>query len=426
MDTNTISIDIDLLKVLAKKDLYNKYIGYIKEYSLISNTKTILDDIPAYFSFYPERDEVDWAEFGNWFGLVRHSNWKKEKLEMYQAVFTSIRTSAPANENIIKHFIKLDYASRVNGVVQAIFTGRQDVDLQLVTSIMDEYSSSINSTTTTSMFASTDLTKVLNEYVRSSGLEWRLEDLNVSVGPLHKSDFVLIAARPETGKTSLLCSEFTYMVGQLPPDREAIIFNNEERGKLFLRLVEAATGWGLVDIVRDEKAALSAYTAVTGGIDRIRVCEPEGGLTTTDIERVLREGKYGLIGINVLDKVQGFGKLDEVARMRELAKWCRGLASKYAPVIAVQQADASASGQRYLTMNQIYGSKTGMQGEADVILMLGCEDPGFNERYLSVAKNKLPGGPRTVDSLKHGKFEIEFDPSTGRFSSRVYRKAGQP
>ena len=74
-------------------------------------------------------------------------------------------------------------------------------------------------------------------------------------------------------------------------------------------------------------------------------------------------------------------------------------------------------------MAQLYGSKTGIQGEADVILMIGCEDNGQDIRYISIPKNKLPGGPRSVPGLRHGKFEVNFDHQTGRFTSNMYKRS---
>jgi len=51
-----------------------------------------------------------------------------------------------------------------------------------------------------------------------SGLEWRLEELNLSLGPVNKGDLVLVAARPEVGKTTFLTSEISYMLSQTEGD----------------------------------------------------------------------------------------------------------------------------------------------------------------------------------------------------------------
>ena len=91
-------------------------------------------------------------------------------------------------------------------------------------------------------------------------------------------------------------------------------------------------------------------------------------------------------------------------------------------MFVVAQADASAEGVRWLDQSQLYGSKTGMQGEADVQLMIGKDnEPGHEgDRFISIVKNKTSGGPRCNPSLRHGKFEVTFDGERARFRSKSW------
>lgn len=420
------SADIDLLNVLKTKEYLEKYLPYVKEYACSGYTMDILKDIPEYFKFYPSEVEVDWPKFQTWFRLIRHPTWKKERHELFELVFSSLVAASGLSKNteIINHFIRLDYATRIAAKCREVEEGKL-ATLEPLQDLLDTYSaaSGVKLGAGEDMFASNDIKRLLDEMLRSTGLEWRLEDLNRSLGPLHKGDLVMVAARPEVGKTSFLCSEFTYMAGQLPEGQEAIIFNNEERNRLLLRLLMTGTGMSLVDIGMDEDKAVTSYkAAIKGGMDRIRIVEPEGGFSTRDVERVLSKGNYGLIGINVMDKVTGFDKMEQdVARQRELAKWARGIASKYAPTVVVYQADGSAEGHKWLNQSQVYGSKTGVQGEADALLMIGADPNEEDKRYVSVAKNKLPGGKRSMAKLRHGKFEVAFDQATGRYTSLEFK-----
>ena len=54
-------------------------------------------------------------------------------------------------------------------------------------------------------------------------------------------------------------------------------------------------------------------------------------------------------------------------------------------------------------MNMLYGSQTGIQGEADLIIMLGRKDHGYT-RYISLPKNKLltPGDKR----MRNGRWTV--------------------
>lgn len=418
--------DADLLNVLKKKENMERYLKYVKEYACTGYTMDILKDIPEYYKFYPNEDDIEWPKFQTWFRIIRHPTWKKEKHEIFEMVFANLQKASevPPSGEVVSHFIRIDFATRIHEECRSVADGRS-FTMAGVAGLLEDYErvSGTPLLGTTNSFASTDIKRLLDDMFRASGLEWRLEDLNRALGPLHTGDLVVVVARPEVGKTSFVCSEFTHMVAQLPPGREAVLFNNEERNKLMLRLLCSGSGMSLVDVAMDEAKAIAAYEKNIGGpIDRIKIVEPEGGLHVRDIERVLSRGNFGLIGINVMDKVSGFeGSEQDVHRQRELAKWARNIASKYAPVMAVYQADASAEGQKFLNQSQVYGSKTAIQGEADALVMIGKEPENEDRRFISVPKNKLPGGKRTLPGRRHGKFEVNFDDATGRYTSIEFK-----
>lgn len=75
-------------------------------------------------------------------------------------------------------------------------------------------------------FISDDLEELADSAVKQQGLRWRLSTLNQMLGSLRKGDFGFIFARPETGKTTFLASETTFMAEQLSPDSGPIIWFN--------------------------------------------------------------------------------------------------------------------------------------------------------------------------------------------------------
>jgi len=70
-------------------------------------------------------------------------------------------------------------------------------------------------------------------------------------------------------------------------------------------------------------------------------------------------------------------------------------------------------------MNQLRGSKTDKIGEADAIITIGkSNEPGMDlQRYIHVPKNKLFGGDETIETHRHGCFEVEIKPSIARYIS---------
>ncbi|HZC80992.1 MAG TPA: DnaB-like helicase C-terminal domain-containing protein [Nitrospiraceae bacterium] len=421
------SYESQLLRTLADRTTYEVYRPYVKEYVTLPEAMTIVDDMGAWFEWFPEAVAIDWDKFLGWSRLELHATWKPDKWEVYKMIAETAAAQPAPDSTIISRFQDLDTAAQIRLKADEVLARGGSTALDDIQGILDGYRGTKvgtdgSKTAKEPALVLDTLEDLLDNVSRSGGLSWRLEDLNRSVGPLRQSDLVFIAARPEVGKTTFICSEIAYMTPQLPEGKHAIIFNNEEAGrKVKLRAIQAALGLAISDIAANSKTAQTDYDRALGG-RKIQVCHSTS-LSTTDIERHLRSGTYSLVAINVLDKLQGFSKLEGVERIRALGIWARGIADKYGVVFATLQADASAEGERWLTQAQIYGSKTGLQGEADVQIMIGRDlNPAYSERrFLNIVKNKLPGGPKTEPKLKHGQFEVGFDGERARFYSMAYK-----
>lgn len=419
-----MSIDIPLLKFLSEREQYDRYRRFIKSNALLSEAELILNDMGEWLRCYPSSTAVEWEAFALWFRVVRHPMYTREKHEMYDKLFERIKSTAPTTDaSIINKFVELDYAGQIMGILDKLSRG-EFASIEDISGIIERYRMEVGGVSKgdDDSFVAPDLAGIVDDMYRSGGVNWRLEDLNISVGPLRGGDMVIVGARPETGKTSFICSEMTYMAQQLPEDKDVIIFNNEEDGrKIFARLVQCALAKTMGEIAMDDKASMDAYEKLLKRINRIKVVHKEGTLSAHDIDRITKAGNYGMVCINVLDKVITSNRDQaEVERVRSLAQWARNLGIRTgATVFAVMQADGSAEGQAWLNQGQLYGSKTGVQGEADVIIMIGHSGE-FDTRYISVCKNKLPGSPKTDPTLKHGKFDVAFDPMTGLFTSKRY------
>lgn len=420
----TTSPDITLLALLATKENYVKYKKLVsKEAISLSETGQLLADFGSYYASFPSDTEIDFDKFQTYATVVRHGEWKREKHDAFQAIMARVRDAKASgvDSSIVDHFNRIKTANDIIEIASDVANGTKDDLSPIITLVEKHKREAIGTSDVSDLFGPTDLTDILAKRVRSSGLEWRLNCLNESAGPLHDGDFVFLAARPEAGKTSWICSEVTHMVKFLAKEKDAVIFNPEEGGgRVFLRLVTAALNEDIITVATDESTAKSKYEAEVGRLDRIKVVEPTGGISTREIERVLDTGRYGLVAINVLDKIKlpsKYTQEKEVDRYRSLAYWMREAANRYSvPIIACGQADATAEGQKFLTQSMIYGSKTGVQGEIDLLLGMGYDPTIDTRRFISLLKNKLPGGPKTNPLLKHARLEVAFEPSTGRYS----------
>jgi KaiC/GvpD/RAD55 family RecA-like ATPase len=267
-------------------------------------------------------------------------------------------------------------------------------------------------------FVTDDLDQLLNETFRQPGLRWRLKTLNTMLGSLRAGDFGFIFARPETGKTTFLASETTFMAQQLSADAGPIIwFNNEEQhNKVRIRCFQATLGATLAQINSNPEAARNAFLQATKG--KHQLLNTKGAITKELVERVVRKYRPSLVIYDQIDKIHGFRADREDLIMGAIYQWARELAKDFQhAAIGVCQADGTGEGQKWLTMSNVANAKTAKQAEADWILGIGkVNDMGYEMvRYLHASKNKLAGDEDSDPTLRHGKREVIINPSIARY-----------
>lgn len=415
-------MSLNILYLLSDKDKYERYAQYIKEHTLTKESAQILKDMDTYFSEHPSKTEIEWDSFGEWFRTVQHPMFKDEKQQLYQEIFDALNSKSgldgETEEKLLNTFIERDYATRAADLCLKIAEGTQRDALSGLQGIIDSYHYDVGKVAELdSLEVVEDLQSILNK-VKGTGLNWRLDCLNRSLGPLRQGDFIIVGKRPETGGTTLLASEATFMAPQLEEDQVVLWFNNEEQGwKVKYRVIQAGIGWETSDIVANPVMAEQEYNRLVGK-DKIKIVD-KGDLSVRDVNNFLKKYNAGLIIFDQLWKIHGFEKRagNEVGNQTLLANKAREWAKEHAPVINVHQADGSAEGVQYPDMSQLYLSKTGVQGEADGIIMLGRSHQAGLEmsRYINICKNKMHGGPKTVEAEKHGRYEIEIVPHLARF-----------
>lgn len=265
-------------------------------------------------------------------------------------------------------------------------------------------------------FVTDDLEILYNKNVKERGLRWRLDSLNKSLGSLRKGDFGFFFARPETGKTTFLASETTYMASCLREDQGPILWiNNEEQGdKVMLRCYQAALDLKVQDLARDINKHKEDFVNLIK--HKIKIID-KANIYKNEIEALTNKWQPSLIVIDQIDKVKGFTNDRKDLELGEIYIWGRELAKKYCPVIGICQADGTGEGVKALTMNHVSNAKTSKQAEADFIVGIGKSHSRDEEfiRYFNISKNKLFGDDDTDPSRKHDFWEVEIDPQHARY-----------
>ena len=408
------------------KENFYKFRRYNKPHVVVKETSIILDGIDKYWKTFPSLCKFEWESFSAYLIADQSKRLTDDSIVKLRMTLTKAKTYVPhhAHEEVVKTLIELDYLAQIMEECERVKEGSSDLEHVhiLATSALKEVERYIEKD---ELFVSADLS-IIADRISTSGMEWRMDALNRSLGPLRKGNFLIIAARVEVGKTTFLASEVSYLAQQLPNDRPVVWVNNEEESSVvFFRIVQAALGMQSKDIIANTADAMARYKALMGGNEnKIRVTKDTNN--QRDLETLFKEVNPGLIVFDQLDKVNGFRKSEdrEDVMLGKIYKWARELARQYGPVIAASQLSAGATELKdppYIGMDALRGSKTDKPGEADAVITIGkFKEPKNPEeemvRTINVPKNKLPGGgTKQVESERHGQYLVTIDPLRARF-----------
>ncbi len=410
-------LDITLIKLMKHRDEYHKLIKAIPMTALDSKTQELIHDFGKYFKKFPTHKSVQMEIFLPRF-KAWHPSMADDTFNAYVGVLRAANNDVDENTKIgiLSDLYELDMGTKLANTFAQFDSGNLKTPLiEVVSDIIDKYKSSIGAKSI--KWIDTPIDELLSEVANNKGLKWRLDALNQHMRPLRGGDFGILASRPDRGKTTMVASEITYMARQLPNTKNAIWLNNEGPGKrLIPRIYQAALGCTLSELLVQNKSGVlkSNYIKVVGRIDKIRVIDIHE-LSTSDLQEILDNSNPGLVIVDMLDHVHGFGNMQRTdLQLEELYKWLRDRAVKYdCPIIGTSQISGEGEGLMYPPMDKLKDSRTGKQGACDFIMMIGSSsDPGLAQsRYISLPKNKLklegkPSDPRS---------EVRINPDINRY-----------
>lgn len=405
--------------LLQSRDHWNKHYDAIDFEFIKSNYPELYQFFFVAEQLYEsERTEISLDELE----IEHQRNYPRRNGVLFESLVERLRTIRVSDQTIQGTLATIKtkrYAASIAKAAIAVADG--DGSREALDGAINDYrgdsdlAGSTDSTTGDEDFVTDDLGEILNEEVATPGIRWRLPSLNKYLGSLRKGDFGFVFARPETGKTTFLASELTYMAEQ-DGDDPIIWFNNEERGtKVMKRIYMASLGMTEEEILRDVESNTQHYVERTR--NRIRLVD-DAGLTAKKVERIIQQYRPRLVVFDQIDKITGFSSDRSDLELASIYKWARGLAKEHCPVIGICQAGATGDGKKWLTMNDVDNSKTGKQAEADWILGIGkTYDNGLEYiRYFHLSKNKLSGEAGMDPEMRHGKWEVRIDPFHARYA----------
>lgn len=382
---------MDLVLQLNKPDMA-KYRSIITTNKFIpEEVLEVVNCIEEYCTFIGADLIADWYSFSNWYNSCKITKWNVQITALCSAL--ALHVQSGSGDAILQAFIDKKYAEAISLEADEVYSAPpakyHPNKGDSIQALVDAYrAESVRTNREVQVQESSSVLEALKG-IKRSGLLWPLPSLNNIIGPISK-EFIIVASRPDGGKTTFLATTAQHMAQQLPEGQVVLWFNNEEAiDRIKNRVVQSALGASEQDIEADPITANDHYESLI----KSRIVFVEDSTSVSKIERMISKYNPGLIVIDQLYKVKGsFGGAEmEAERFRQLCEWARNIGKHVAPVICTNQLDSSAEGERCPPMNTLYGSKTGAQGEADCIVMIGRDFHTPDKRYLYTPKNKLTG-----------------------------------
>ena len=406
-----------LLRVLLTRDRFDKFKTQIDESVFQSGARDLYKTIGYIYRDNPNTNSINFSDlklayFNTYF--PNHSYASQKNIhEIIDNIENQQQPTDEVVETAIKSMYRIKKADELARICLDISNNPNDNTFNAVEKFMstiDEKHTDIKNEAVTK-----DVDEILMALQEQGEFKFNLPSLQSATNGIGRGNFMVIIARPETGKTAFWVSLVASVGGFAWQQKKVSIFANEEPAiRTQMRLLNACTGLqrgsilnGSRDIAKEKWADVSPYIE---NFDCV-------GKTMDDLDEYCTNNDVDILVIDQLDKINVTGKFNAThEKLREVYTQARELAKRHSIlVIGMSQASAEAQGRSRVTFSTMENSKTGKAAEADIILGLGKEDEQENFmddciRFVTLSKNKLTGD--------HKEFEVILRPTISRFAER--------
>jgi replicative DNA helicase len=438
--TSEMSLDLTTLRFLRTRSRYERLSKAIPERALDTRTQILLKDYGRYFREFPDAAELRAGPFLLMFKSV-HPEVKPESLAVYEAFFRQVCEEDEAPDIESGLLVRLAGAAAAYDLADIItkYNAGDEIDLRTqVDSVLTTFDETVDRKVKDPQVRDA-IEDLLEAEANDIGLTFRLPCLHEHIKAVRAGDFVVIAARPDKGKTTFMASEATHMASQVDllypgQGRSILWFNNEGPGKnIVMRNFQAALGVTMEEMYRLSKAKCSTpehtakykhllreeYAKALGGRPgALRVMDIHG-MWNWQVEDLMRQYNPAAVIFDMVDNIKFGGEANNNGQrtdqlLEAMYQWARLMGVKYdCAVFATSQVSGDGDGLQYPSLAMLKDSKTGKQGAADVIITIGTvNDPMLiNSRFIGTTKNKRVRTGRQSSPMK----EVTFRGDIARY-----------
>ena len=406
-------IELALIRSLMQKEFYEDHRGskcpdrlFSKDVRKIKNT---LDEAMGKHERNLSLTELQ-ALFFSDNGTMTSANKAS-----FEVLFSKLSKEEPMNNDIAKEVLSKLFQQMVGEEVANIgfdYVNGTKNNLAPLRNILDNYQDDF---TPSFKFKGDDIS--FNTLVDHLNLkfQWKfnIPSLRRRVEGLSGGHFVIVGARPNTGKTSFHASIIASEGGFIEQGAKCVVLCNEEAYKrVGLRYLYCKSNMSSDQVLENRKLALERYDPLRNLLS----IKDATDKNMDYVEQLAKSVNPDIIVLDMGDKFATGGSERTDIYLKEAAIHARNIAKKYNCVIIwMSQLSAEAEGKINVNQSMLEGSKTGKAAEADLMLLISKnpdiegQDINDPQRHIRLAKNKLTGW--------HGAVHVELDVETGRYSA---------
>lgn len=417
-------LDRDLLRSIRHRWRFKERIGSLPLYIFEDQTRFLVKQISLYYKQFKDCQVIDKESFMTWLAVTQGGKIDHDDLALINRLLADFdRDLTPEAEAFLTERIHdSDAAYRAAEAVEKFMAG-DEIDIgPALRNIVDNHGRNLKLDEGISEITD-DVGDILEATSHDSGLQWFLPTMSKVMRPAQPGDQILVAARPDSGKTSFLANlaaHWSRQLADMGDDRPIVWLNNEGPGsRIKLRLYQTVLAATLEELGEYATAGtLEECYRKTIKSDRIRIFDVHGR-NTVDLERLFERTSPAVIVYDMLDHVRYTGvDLSRNTRTDEylegLYLWAREKAVQHNAVSCIStQLSGDAENMQYPSLGMLKDSKTGKQGQADAIITVGMTQTNPLTRYIGLTKNKLNLG-RKGSTARIG--EVIFDGARGQYS----------
>ena len=387
-------IEKQIIKLLLKKDFYEKHKGKISKSMFTNGTGSFYNSIEKAHTEYDTDltlDELETLHVDKYNPALTRT--AKHNFEL---LLEEIRKEPDPKDDIISDIVsaihKRNVAHKIALIATDIYNGKDNGFNDIKNLLETEEEEPVDDTSVTK-----DITELMKLVNVTTKWKFNLPTLSERITGIGEGNLSIIFARPETGKTAFWISLVASDGGFASQGAKVHALINEEPAvRTQMRLINAWTGYDRDEIQENVDVATEKWAEIRQNIKLFDTVD----WTIDDIDSHLATHKPDILIIDQLDKVNvggNFARNDE--KLRAIYTGARELAKRRnCSVIAISQASADAHNKLELSFDMMENSKTGKAAEADLIIGVGKRnDLGeATERSLCLSKNKITGWHGTI------------------------------